>query len=248
MNDKTPNANIAMIAFVLMLIGLGCGSLNRPEATGDQTAAPENRPAQTQTASDEIGGDYTVYGSNPNGTSYTGNLTVTNRGEVYQFTWASGGREYDGVGVRADRTVAVAFTEGADGQGCGVVLYKIAADGSLDGKAGYWGVNESEIEKAVRTSGTDLAGVYDVSGTDSSGKEYKGTLAVNKRGAGYNFQWDVGGGLNGFGIRTGDMAAVGFGGSKCGFVSYDIKPDGSLEGKWGGQGSTVVGTETARKR
>ena len=248
MNDKTPNANLAIIALVLMLIGLGCGSMERSGETGDQTAAPENRAAQTQAASTEIGGDYTVSGSNPNGTSYAGNLTVTNRGEVYQFSWASGGREYDGVGVRTDKTVAVAFSEGADGKGCGVVLYKIASDGSLDGKAGYWGVNESETEKAVRTSGSDLAGIYDVSGTNSAGTDYKGKLAIEKQGAGYNFRWDVGGSLNGFGIRSGDMAAVGFGGTKCGFVSYDIKPDGSLEGKWGGQGSSVVGTEMARKR
>jgi hypothetical protein len=41
---------------------------------------------------------------------------------------------------------------------------------------------------------------------------------------------------------------VGFGGAKCGLVSYEIKPDGTLDGQWGGQGSTVVGTEVARKR
>ena len=41
---------------------------------------------------------------------------------------------------------------------------------------------------------------------------------------------------------------MGFGGAKCVFVSYEIKPDGTLGGQWGGEGSTVVGTEVARKR
>ena len=49
---------------------------------------------------------------------------------------------------------------------------------------------------------------------------------------------EIADGFNGFGIQTGDKASIGFGGQQCGFVSYEIKPDGTLEGKWGGQGST----------
>jgi hypothetical protein len=33
------------------------------------------------------------------------------RDQVHQFSWTSGDRQYDGVGVRVENTVAVAFSE-----------------------------------------------------------------------------------------------------------------------------------------
>ena len=32
------------------------------------------------------------------------------------------------------------------------------------------------------------------------------------------------------------------------FVSYELKPGGTLEGKWGGSGTTSVGAEVAKKK
>ena len=245
MNDLRSSLTLILCLSLIVIAGLACNSFNRSDEPSEQPSSPL---VPSRSSAPEIGGDYTIAGSNPNGSSYGGSLAVMKRDQVYQFSWTSGNRQYDGVGVRVENTVAVAFSEGSDGKGCGVVLYKIATDGSLDGKSGYWGVNSSESEKAVRTSGTDLAGLYNVTGKNTGGGEYKGTLAVNRQGAGYNFQWDAGSSFNGFGIRSGDKAAVGIGGAKCGFVSYEIKPDGTLDGQWGGQGSTVVGTEVARKR
>lgn len=157
------------------------------------------------------------------------------------------GKTYDGVGVMTDSTIAVSYTEGSNGKGCGVVLYKINSDGSLDGKSGYWGVNSAESEKATRTSGTDLDGKYDITGKNPEGKEYKGTLEVKKSGAGYSFVCNAGSSFEGLGVKSGDKVAVGFGGKQCAFVSYEAKPDGTLDGKWGGQGSTSFGTEVARR-
>jgi hypothetical protein len=146
------------------------------------------------------------------------------------------------------KKVAVAFTDGTDGKGCGVVLYNIAANGDLDGKAGYWGVNSAETETAKRKSGTDLAGEYEISGKNIEGSNYKGTLKVAKDGEGYGFEWNTGAIAKGFGIRQGDTVSVGIGGPQCAFVSYEVKPDGSLEGKWGGQTSKTFGSETAKKK
>ena len=185
MNHSLSKLTLVLCLSLLVLGGLACNAVNRSEEPSELATAPQAPPRSTVP---EIGGDYAITGSNPNGSSYVGGLEVTKRDEVYQFSWTSGNRQYDGVGVRVDDTVAVAFSEGTDGKGCGVVLYMIAADGSLDGKSGYWGVNSSESEKAVRTSGTDLAGLYNVTGKNTGGGEYKGTLAVNKQGAGYNFQ------------------------------------------------------------
>ena len=247
MNDTRPSSTLALCLSLLLMVGLAC---NRTENADDAPPVASNTPsAPSQAAASDIGGDYTVTGTNPNGTSYSGNLSVVKRDEVYQFSWTSGDREYDGVGVRTDDTVAVSFTEGADGKGCGVVLYTVGTDGSLDGRSGYWGVNATETEKATRRSGTDLAGLYDVTGKNPTGGDYKGTLAVNKRGRGYSFQWDIGGtSFSGVGLQNGDKAAVGFGGQQCGFVSYVIMRDGRLSGTWGGQGSRDFGTEVAQKR
>ena len=42
--------------------------------------------------------------------------------------------------------------------------------------------------------------------------------------------------------------AVGIGGARCGFVSYEVKSDGTLDGVWGGYGSEKTGTEKATKQ
>lgn len=184
------------------------------------------------------------------GGKYKAELTVTPHDDVYQFSWVSGKNSYDGVGVLTDNRVAVAYTDGDSGKGCGVVLYKINSDGSLDGKKGYWGVNTMETETAVRTkgSGDSLDGVYAINGKNPQGENYRGTLTVNESGEGYTFDWEAGNNFSGFGIRAGSFVAVGFGGKQCAFVGYDVQPDGTLDGKWGSQGSTKFGTETAKPK
>jgi len=243
------HASAIICAAILISAALGCSQFKSPDSgtagnsTTTTTASPSAPVAQN------ISGTYDITGMNENGAgAYKGTLQVTDRGEVHQFSWDTAGKKYDGVGVQSGDGVGVAFAEGENGKGCGVVLYKIGADGTLDGKAGYWGTNTSETETAKRTKGTDLEGDYDVTGTNTGGQNYEGKLLVKKVGAGYTFSWNAGSPLEGFGIRQGDTVAVGIGGNKCGFVSYAKKPDGTLEGKWGGYGSQSVGTETAKKK
>jgi hypothetical protein len=250
-NKTYPKLSLFICLAAILLVAAACNQTDSTPANTEVNAAPpaSNTAAAPVSINKDISGAYTVTGTNEGGGGeYGGSLNITKRDDVYQFSWASGAKTYDGVGVRTDNAVAVSFTEGSDGKGCGVILYKIGSDGSLDGKAGYWGVNTSETEKAKRTSGTDLEGSYDITGSNPDGKEYKGKLAVKKAGVGYSFAWDAGSSFTGFGVRSGDKVAVGLGGTQCGFVSYDIKPDGTLEGKWGGQGSTSVGTEVAKKK
>ncbi len=228
---------------ILTALGLGCNQLKDAEPVRVENATP------APVVSDKLSGAYDVTGMNENGAgAYSGTLAVTERGDVYQFSWDTAGKKYDGVGVRTDDSVGVAFAAGDSGEGCGVVLYKIGADGTLDGKAGYWGNDNSETETATRTKGDGLEAEYDVRGTNTAGQKYEGKLSVKKSGAGYTFSWNAGSTFEGFGVRQGDTAAVGFGGSKCGFVSYELKPGGVLDGRWGGYGSRSVGTETAKKK
>lgn len=248
----------ALIAvFAILTVGLACNRLQKEKTTVEKPPIDNSNPASSDKTKIEnptitpkdISGTYDVSGTNENGAgNYKGTLLVTKRDAVYQFSWDTAGKKSDGVGVQNENAVAAAFTEGTNGKGCGVVLYKINADGSLDGKAGYWGVNESETEKATRTSGSGLVGEYDVKGTNTAGKNYATKLSVREEGAGYAFSWTGADALQGFGIKQGDNVAVGFGGKQCGFVSYIVKPDGTLDGKWGGYGSTSVGTETNKKK
>ncbi len=184
-------------------------------------------------------------GNNPSGTVYKGTLDVINRGDVYQFRW-NAGEQYDGVGVANGNIVAVAFASGANGKGCGVIDYAIESDGTLDGKWGYWGVNEAGSERATRTSGSGLVGKYEATGKNPDGKEYKATLTVEPAVNLYRFLWSNN--TEGLGIKRGDNVAVGIGGSRCGFVTYEIQSDGTLDGIWGGYGTEKTGTEKATKQ
>ncbi|HXT64191.1 MAG TPA: hypothetical protein VN696_14230 [Pyrinomonadaceae bacterium] len=191
-----------------------------------------------------IAGKYTITGTNPNGSSYRGGLEVIEHGDVYQFRWLAGNQS-DGVGVVNGEVVAVAFASGANGTGCGVIDYNIQGDGSLLGRWGYWGKDEAGSENATRTGGTGLEGEYDATGKNPNGTNYKAKLTVEPAGNLYRFVWSNN--TDGVGIRQGDNIAVGIGGTRCGFVSYEIKPDG-LEGIWGGYGSDKTGTEKASKQ
>ena len=253
---------LALVIIAIAVGGAGCefivgtnsgSSSNSNSNTAANTAAANTAPANTASsapaAPKNIAGNYEANGTNPDdGAAYKADLTVTQRDDVYQFSWKSGGNDYDGVGVQNGNAVAVAYTTGKDGQGCGVVLYKINADGSLDGKVGYWGENKMEVEKATRKSGTDLEGEYEISGKNPEGQEYKGNLKIKKDGLGYDFMWSAPDTLQGFGIRAGELIAVGFGGKQCAFVGYDVQADGTLDGSWGGRGVKKLGTEVAKKK
>ncbi len=251
-----PLLTILIVAAALIIAGTACSGNVSVGDNSANTAANKtnsetttNTSGPTQSAPKNIAGNYSATGTNPDDAGkYEADLVVTKRDDVYQFSWNSKGTAYDGVGVHTDNAVAVAYTTGKNGQGCGVVLYKINADGSLDGKVGYWGENKMETEKAVRKTGSDLEGEYDISGKNPEGQEYKGTLKIKKEGLGYDFTWTAPDSLQGFGIKAGELIAVGFGGKQCSFVGYDVKADGTLDGSWGGRGVKKLGTEVAKKK
>jgi hypothetical protein len=229
---------------LLLACAIGCKfGGNKTSGTTDTTQASNSNRASTAT-SQNVAGKYDIVGTNPTGTAYKGTLEVIQHGAVYQFRWSSGG-QYDGVGVQNGDVIAVAFTTGSNGKGCGVVDYSILSDGTLDGKWGYWGTDESGTEKATRTIGAGLIGAYDATGTNPDGKPYKVQIAVAPAGGGFRFAWSNN--TEGFGIQRGNNIAVGIGGARCGFVSYEIRPDGTLDGLWGVYGSQKTGTERATK-
>jgi hypothetical protein len=240
------------LAFIL-LIGLVLACKSTTTTTSTSTSSNNGEPPKNSNSSStmtsapapDIAGKYDVVGSNPEGGPYKGTLEVITRGDVYQFRW-NAGTQYDGVGVQNGKIIAVAFANGTDGKGCGVVDYDIAGDGSLNGKWGYWGTNEAGAESATRTSGSGLTGEYDATGKNPDGKQYKTRLTVEPAGNLYRFVWSNN--TDGIGIKRGDNIAVGIGGTRCGFVTYQVQSDGSLDGIWGGGGSDKTGTEKATKQ
>ncbi len=212
---------------------------------GEPIALPQthNDPATNPTTNFE--GRYRVVGTNPGGGKYSGTLDVIEHGGVYQFRW-NAGSQYDGVGVSNGRFVAVAFANGSDGSGCGVVDYTVLKDGTLEGIWGYWGTSASGTERARHVSGRGLEGEYVANGTNFDGKRYQVNISVQTTGRGYTFAWSNK--SEGFGIQRADNVTVGIGGKRCGFVAYEIKPDGSLDEVWGGYGSQLTGTEKATRQ
>lgn len=234
---------IALALFVACL--MGCNK-SWAEVTKTQSAGHDSNAAQGGAASlADIAGDYAVVGTYEDGSPYKGALAVIKHGDVYQFRWTAG-KQFDGIGIPNGNVVAVAFTSRGDGKGCGVVTYQVLADGTLEGKWGYWGVNESGTEKGTRTTGSALEGEYNTQGTNPNGNTYKGSLVVARQAGGYSFVWSNN--TSGFGIRQGDVVSVGLGGPRCAFVAYEIKPHGVLEGIWGGYGSNKTGTEKATRK
>ncbi len=245
-------AGIALILLVACVIACKSTSNSTSSETSPSTnsstnsstvTTPANESAPATTAN--IAGKYNVTGTNPNSAPYRGTLEIIPHGDVYQFRW-NAGSQYDGVGVVNGDVVAVAFAAGANGKGCGVIDYLIRNDGSLAGRWGYWGVDEAGNEDATRVSGSELAADYDAIGKNPNGTSYKSKLTVEPAGNLYRFVWSNN--TDGVGIKRGNHVAVGIGGVRCGFVAYEIKPDGTLDGVWGGYGSDKTGTETATKQ
>jgi hypothetical protein len=254
---KNLSRHRSVLALALLVgIVLGCKSTttstssnsnsNVKEESSKSTNSNTNSSTKTTSApAPDIAGKYNITGTNPEGGGYKGTLEVITRGDVYQFRW-NAGTQYDGVGVQNGSIVAVAYANGSDGKGCGVIDYDIASDGSLSGKWGYWGVNDAGTESASRSGGSSLVGEYEATGKNPNGKQYKAHLTVEPAGTLYRFAWSND--TDGMGIKRGDNVAVGIGGRRCGFVTYEVQGDGSLDGIWGGGGSDKTGTEKATKQ
>ena len=60
----------------------------------------------------------------------------------------------------------------------------------------------SNTNSRSSTTSQNIAGKYDITGTNPSGAAYKGTLEVIKHGAVYQFRWNSGGQYDGVGVAT----------------------------------------------
>ena len=81
--------------------------------------------------SSEIGGKYLVAGTNLDGSKYAGTADITISSDTdCHIVWHTGGQDLTGICMRGPETVVAGY---ADQNGAGLVLYKIEADGTLNG-------------------------------------------------------------------------------------------------------------------
>lgn len=212
--------------------------------------ASAKSPSPVPTVSERlISGAFDVEGAGANESEpYSGLLTIAPQGDLYSFRWATTRGSRSGVGVQIGDATAATYAATGGGDGCGVVLYKIASDGSLDGRIARWGEEKFATEKATRVEGTGFVGKYTVVGLTAAGEQYTGTLNIKKDGAGYDLEWRTGDKtVVAFGIWKGSLAAASFGGRQCSFALYDVHSNGNLEGNWGGQKAVTFGRESAKR-
>lgn len=103
-------------------------------------------PLSAKTA---FSGVYTIKGTNPGVGPYTGTLTISPRGDIYDVQWVIGNLRYSGVGIANGDTLSVAYS-GADHSFMGVISYTGRPNG-LEGKwAIYGGKPKTGTETATR--------------------------------------------------------------------------------------------------
>jgi hypothetical protein len=82
-------------------------------------------------AQTSIGGKYTVEGTNLDGSTYSGTAEVTLTSETTcTIHWETGSTTSDGICMRNDESFAASYVSGDI---FGLVIYKVAPDGSMTG-------------------------------------------------------------------------------------------------------------------
>lgn len=78
-----------------------------------------------------IGGSYTVQGTNHDGSTYSGDAEITLTSDTTcEIVWETGGTTSNGICSRNNDAFAAAYILG---QSVGLVIYKVQADGSMQG-------------------------------------------------------------------------------------------------------------------
>jgi len=85
-----------------------------------------------------VGGTYSVAGTNPSGSTYTGTATITPSGSSCTISWQTGSTTSEGICMLANKAFAAFYKLGSD---YGLVVYELQPDGSLKG---YWTIADRE--------------------------------------------------------------------------------------------------------
>ncbi len=82
-------------------------------------------------AAADIGGTYSVQGTNLDGSKYSGTATITvTTANTCRIEWVTGGTTSSGICMRNGPAFSAAYVLGSD---IGLVIYEVLDDGTLDG-------------------------------------------------------------------------------------------------------------------
>lgn len=103
-------------------------------------AAPPPPPPPKVSLADTLPGRYSVSGTNPNGSSYSGQVTIRHDRGTYYFVWRVGGDTFRGSGKLRGRTLTINWGQSSP------VIYQVQGNGVLIGR---WanGAGTEDLEK-----------------------------------------------------------------------------------------------------
>ena len=79
----------------------------------------------------DIGGTYSVLGTNHDGSTYSGDATITLTSDTTcEIVWETGGSTSNGICSRNNDAFAAAYVLG---ESMGLVIYKVQPDGTMQG-------------------------------------------------------------------------------------------------------------------
>ena len=85
-----------------------------------------------------VGGNYSVSGTNPDGSAYTGTAHITLKESACRISWQTGSTTSEGVCMLANNAFAAFYKLGS---AFGLVVYELQPDGKLKG---YWRIVDKE--------------------------------------------------------------------------------------------------------
>jgi hypothetical protein len=93
--------------------------------------------AASAASAQDVGGSYTVRGTNPNGQQYSGTAEITPSGSACRITWHTGSTSSSGICMLANKAFAASYIlQGKQG----LVIYELQPNGSLKG---WWTIADS---------------------------------------------------------------------------------------------------------
>lgn len=123
-----PNVREPQNRFVAILIDTGPAAVE-PKSPPPQAAVSRPQPDRLESVIARIPGDYACAGSNPNGSTYRCNVTISRSGDTFSFRWViADGTRYSGTGYLRGRTLTVDWGQSAP------VIYQVGDDGVLRGR------------------------------------------------------------------------------------------------------------------
>ncbi|MCV0424486.1 MAG: caspase family protein [Roseibium sp.] len=233
--EQTPWISSTFFGDFKFIAGDASGTLDKPvrvAATSSIGKALAESLARNGPAR-RISGVYRVAGSNPDGSGYSGMLSITPEGRKVHLTWWIGDDVFTGVGEFAGRMLVVNWGDKHP------VVYTFDGEKALDGEWADGSASErlTLFSRATQNNLSLLEGTYSSAGRNPDGSTYTGTVDISRQGRKFTLVWQVGAdSYRGDGVLEGNVLTVDWGDTTP--VVYALTGDGTLQGLWsGGRGS-----------